>query len=63
VFRNSKPWLAIVPLAKPESKAGIDLDGDRELTAEEKKTLSWTNESGSILLNVIFAHSCVSTII
>jgi len=44
VFKNSKPWLAIVPLASPEGKDGIDLVCNRELTAEEKKALSWTNE-------------------
>jgi len=43
VFKNSKPWLAIVPLAAPEKETGIDLDANRELTKEEKELLSWTN--------------------
>ena len=44
VFKNSKPWLAIVPLSSPGGVAGIDLDSDRELTAEEQEILSWTND-------------------
>jgi len=43
VFKNSKPWLAIVPLSSPEKGTNIDLDGKRELTTEEQVLLSWTN--------------------
>jgi len=43
VFKNSKPWLAIVPLSTPASADGIDLDSERELTIAEQEILSWTN--------------------
>ena len=43
VFKNSKPWLAIVPLSSVERPAEIDLDGKRELTKEEQEVLSWAN--------------------
>lgn len=43
VFKNSKPWLAIVPLSPSKNEPGIDLNSERELTIEEMGLLSWTD--------------------
>jgi len=42
VFKNSKPWLAIVPISQAEGVERIDLNANRELTTEEQELFGWT---------------------
>jgi antitoxin Phd len=43
VFKNSKPWLVMVPVVEREEVV-VDLDGTRGLTPEEQELLALTDD-------------------